>query len=244
MKILFYYPWDGFKKDFLHKDVGLLPSYLAGLNGSVRMLIKGNGVRDDFRNISYQYIGNSYLTGLINLLLEILTQKYNCFLIFHIGLKNLIPVFIMKLIGKKFIVCKCDLNIETAIYITTKHDKISDRIKVVLYKSMFKKIDCLIVETSSVFKILDEKKIDLCIKNLKLLPNGLDDNEFSNLIPIKDKNKKKIITIITRFESDKKAPERLYDIIENWSLPDDWSLHVIGQVPSNLGELIQNKCKK
>ncbi|MBY5947413.1 glycosyltransferase [Photobacterium rosenbergii] len=242
MNSLFFYPWSGFQTNFLNKDVGFFPSYYTH-QGKVTMLVKGKGKPFVFRNISAEFYSNLYIFGLMYFLYKIVRGDYKSLILFHIGLKNLLPVIIFNSLNKDGkIICKADLNIETAFFITKSSHSFFNSVKISLYKLMLGKIDVLLVETSNVYEVLNDNKSKLGINRLELMPNGLDDLEFDNLNIAEEKEK--VITIITRFETEKKAPERLFDVINNVTVPDGWRLNLIGQIPDNINELIDVNCRK
>ncbi|EHA1124952.1 glycosyltransferase [Vibrio navarrensis] len=240
MNTLFFYPWSGFTPSFMHKDVGLFPSYYA-VNQHVTMLIKGRGENFTFRNIRGEYYSNFYFIGLFLFIQKLLFGRFSSVIFFHVGLKNLIPIIFIRLFKRKCkVICKADLNIQTALYLISDSHSLVDRIKLFFYRLIFKNLDVLLVETSDVYNVLSEHFTTLKINRLELMPNGLDGKEFCNIT--KSIKKENIITVITRFESEKKAPERLFDIIKNISLPGDWKISLIGQLPHDISEKIEKEC--
>jgi hypothetical protein len=225
---IFYYPWAGFRREFLAKDVGLLPIYNSK-ECEVLLLQSSEKLTYKYRNIIVDAISRFYLIGLMQLCYLVLKTKPKIFYTFHIGLKNLIPIIFVKLcIPSCKIICKGDVNMRTADYLIDKPNGLLNRFRIYYYYFMFKNIDIITVETSDVFNLLSRKFMSEGLDNLHFLPNGLDDAEFKGLIL--PNLKSNIVTVVTRFSCEDKAPERIFSIIKNLK-NKNLQLVLVGEIP-------------
>lgn len=232
---VFYYPWAGFRKEFLAKDVGLFPIYNSS-ECEVLLLQSSDKLDFRYRNIIIDTISDFYLVGLMQLLYILIKIKPKTFYTFHVGLKNLIPIIFVKICipGCK-VVCKGDINRQTAEYLIDKRANTLDRVRIYCYYFMLKRIDFITVETSDVFNLLSREFIARGLDNLQFLPNGIDDVEFKDLtIPILKSN---IVTVVTRFSCVDKAPERIYPIIKNLK-NKNLQLVLVGEIPLEARKVI------
>ena len=219
---------------FLDKDVGNFPRY-SSVGFTVVFLFKGRSKYSSWNNLELRSISSIYLLGLFQLVKFIKINRPRRLYIFHIGLKNLLPIFLCKLVSPETeIVCKSDLNIATASYLVKQDNFGIDWIRKKLYEYSYSRIDILTVETGVVYeKIANLGWILNGAVRLKLLHNGLDD-EFSSKLAIVEK--RNVITVITRFDSIDKSPERIFDLLNNLKIPKDWAVNVIGPIPDTTRE--------
>jgi glycosyltransferase involved in cell wall biosynthesis len=162
---------------------------------------------------------------------------------FHITRYSIYLSFLMKLFIKK---TKIYIKLDTAIngaesivsdltngFFPGKHIK----------RWLLPRIDLISVETSVPHAFLSSNP---WLKNIKLIPNGLDDDLFGQGFANLKKNKVNIITTVGRLGSYQKNTELILSIIKEVDL-QDWQVFLIGSIEKqeidfqrNIDELYKN----
>ncbi|EJE0812484.1 glycosyltransferase, partial [Escherichia coli] len=157
-------------------------------------------------------------------------------LIFHLSLRNIVPVLTYKLLFKGELICKMDLNTESAIEYSDKSHKING-IKKKLIRMIISRTDQFYVETIRNYNIINKGIFDVPISGkLKLMPNGVDAKLVREVIKTEgpDVFKENTITIISRHACEAKAPNRIFDVIDVMSelKLNNWTLQILGYFPT------------
>ncbi|EDM1757274.1 glycosyltransferase family 1 protein, partial [Salmonella enterica subsp. diarizonae] len=232
----------GYNDSFLKKDVGMVPLCMS--NGELvdtLFYCKDKKGTITFDKLNIEFTGCGWLASnfksILFLLRNIINGRGYDLLVFHLSIRNIIPILIFKSIFKGKLICKMDLNTESAIKYATCHLQ-SQTIKYKLMKMMVGLTDIFYIETRRNYDIIKKGIFGLNIsEKLKIMPNGVDEN----LVKVVSQNggitprKEKILTIISRFNCEAKAPYRIFDVIEIMSELNisEWTLNIIGKFPES-----------
>lgn len=250
MKLLFIYTHNGYRDFFLHKDVGMVPSFLSG-NNEVDSLFYVESKKGSmkFKNLRISYTGKNWFISNFCSFLFLLKNRLRCsdydLLVFHLSIRNIIPIILFKLLFKGNVICKMDLNTESA---KAYCDNSGGILKRILMKLMAWLTDHFYVETSRNYEIVKNGIFGIDIsKKIELLPNGVDEKLVISVVNdggIVLRNK--VITIISRFESEDKAPHRILDVVEIMSdlSLHDWQFNIIGSFPDTFINKLERKAKQ
>lgn len=249
MKLLFIYTHNGYRDFFLHKDVGMVPSFLSG-NNEVDSLFYVESKKGSmkFKNLRISYTGKNWFISNFHSFLFLLKNRLRCndydLLVFHLSIRNIIPIILFKLLFKGNVICKMDLNTESAKAYCGNSGGI---LKHILMKLMTWLTDHFYVETSRNYEIVKNGIFGIDIsKKIELLPNGVDEKLVISVVNDGDiVLRDKVITIISRFESEDKAPHRILDVVDIMSdlSLHDWQFNIIGSFPGTFINELERKAK-
>ena len=250
MDLLYIYTHKGYNPSFLEKDVGMAPSFLSKKK-PINSLFFGENKKENifFRNLNITFTGSGWFKSNIKAFLFLHSESkknknLNLFL-FHLSMRNIICIGIYRFFFKGKIICKLDLNTKTAHTYRTG-EKISYLKKIIL-RWMIKKTDTFYVETRRNYNLIINNCLGITLTGkLKLMPNGINKKNLDFIKNDSNYKKEKTIIIITRYDSELKCPDRIFDIIKAMRelVLDDWSLKIIGTFPEHYKNKINNYAEK
>jgi glycosyltransferase involved in cell wall biosynthesis len=242
-KLSLFFPLFPFYDFHLNKDVGLFVKYLSKYYFSEAEILKAGNLYDKGYETPFFTVKNLFLCPRIYkenwaplsfqfqcILKSFLYLKRNRnithVMLFHITHYSVYFSLLIKLFLPHIkIYIKCDTAIDGAEAVNVSlNKKIS--FGQIIKKWIFPHIDLVSVETFAPYKLLQSNP---WLRNIKLIPNGLDDDLFEidpDSLPLK-----KTDTIITvgRIGSYQKNTELLLDLIKEIDL-GDWQLVCIGPI--------------
>lgn len=248
MRLLFIYTHKGYNDSFLKKDVGMVPSFLSeGKDVEALFYTESKDGKVNFRNLRVLFTGKNWLVSNFYSIIFLFKNRFyskECdLLVFHLSIRNIIPIIFYKLLFNGKLICKMDLNTVSAqSYCDASMVSITKRI---FMKFMVLLTDRFYIETARNYNIVKKGIFGTDIsKKIELLPNGVDE-ELVMSVASNDEfvQREKIITIITRFDSEDKAPYRVFDVVQVMADLNlkDWRFNIIGNFPDSFITELMNQ---
>lgn len=250
MDLLYIYTHKGYNPSFLEKDVGMAPSFLSKKKPVNSLFFGRNKKRNIiFRNLNITFTYSNWLKSNIKAFSFLYSESkknknLNLFL-FHLSMRNIICIGIYRFLFNGKIICKLDLNTRTAY--TYRTGKETSYLKRVILRWMIKKTDTFYVETQRNYNLIINNCLGVTlVGKLKLMPNGINKKNLELIKYGRDIKKEKKIIIITRYDSELKCPDRIFDIIKAMKelVLNDWSLKIIGEFPEFYTNKINSYAEK
>jgi glycosyltransferase involved in cell wall biosynthesis len=242
-RLVLFFPLLPFHDFHLSKDVGLFVKYLSKHYFSHAEILKaGKDPRDTYtsefftvknlllcpRLYSGSRVSKFYQIKCIFRSFGYLLKNKDIthVMLFHITHYSVYLSFLIKILLKHIkIYIKFDTAIDGAEKIAaglTSKNSLGRTVK----RWLFPRIDLVSVETSAPYEFL--RSIPW-LKNIELIPNGLDDDFFNSDPETLEKNKSNMIITVGRLGSYQKSTELLLSALKDMELKD-WEIFFIGPV--------------
>lgn len=251
MKMLYLYPFD-FEKNFLKKDVGLIPKYLVKhINvdfvyfDDYHIAMDVNEFYHDMSRLStlpiYRKHGkfNKKIKKSVFLFTNYKMMKYvfqnaksyTHIFMFHYTFATLIYCLIVKFVNPKSkIWVKMDIDLTQTKSLFDSKSLVRKYLNNIFTKS----IDFISCETIDTYEYLINKNIKG--SRITYLPNGIDQDEIITKKKVTI-NKKNTIITVGRIGTFQKNTELFLDVLSKIDL-DEWNIYIIGPYEDKFKEVI------